>query len=522
MNQVDNTTAGRSRSALVALLAALCFCAPSNDTALAQGGGGGSVSAPKFRVLRSMAGASGTESNGRLVIDDPRTVFYLGKDAKVIVYFEWEGPPGAHKFEGNWKNPDHRVVLISEFQYVASSKQFSGYWSMLLSGSEPSGLWSLEARIDGESAGELSFQLISDPNAPPPPPPAPPPRQPLATADLYKRLAEVSVYIDKIDSRGKPVARGSGFYLADGRLITAFQNIDGATKLRVVSANGAEQEVTSVRSWNRWQDWAILAASGAKVAGAPRAAPKSWTVGSVCFFLQSSSGAGRIMADGTIVGQNTFPRAGERLNIAESPSRGAIGSPLVNEFGDVVGMVGGSLAPGTDLMGSYMLTASPEGLGQSYVRDGLAVPIQLIPEAASEEPPTTLEELARSGQMVPLLNPENRVVIGGLAAKMERGQGGLPAPSDSRQQFSHRDQKIWAYVTWNENIPFKGTVSMAVYNADNHAVGASNPQKLSLHSGALSASTWEIPVASYPSGIYRVDVSQGDEIVWRRFFRLSD
>jgi hypothetical protein len=100
-----------------------------------------------------MAGPSGTETQGRLVIDDPRSDFYLGKDKKVIGYFEWEGPPGAHKFEGNWKNPEHKVVLISDFQYVASSKQFSGYWTMLLSGAETPGLWTLDARIDGESAG---------------------------------------------------------------------------------------------------------------------------------------------------------------------------------------------------------------------------------------------------------------------------------------------------------------------------------------------------------------------------------
>jgi hypothetical protein len=223
------------------------------------------------------------------------------------------------------------------------------------------------------------------------------------------------------------------------------------------------------------------------------------------------------------VGQNIFPRAGERLNLADNPSREAIGSPLVNEFGDVVGIVGGSLAPGADLMGSYMLTAAPDAAGQyTSIRDGLAVPIQLIPEAVSEEPQTTLEELTRQGQMVPLVNLENKVVIAGLALKLDRRQGGFPSPSDSRQQFSHQDQRIWAYVNWNENTAFKGTVSMAVYDADNRAIRVSSPQKLALHSGALSISTWEIPITSIPSGVYRVDVSQGDEIVWRKFFRLSD
>jgi hypothetical protein len=98
----------------------------------------------------------------------------------------------------------------------------------------------------------------------------------------------------------------------------------------------------------------------------------------------------------------------------------------------------------------------------------------------------------------------------------------MPTPTNSGQQFSRKDQKVWVYVNWNENLPFKGTAAMAVYDADNRALGQSSPLKVSLRSGSLSASTWEIPLSSLPVGIYRVDVSLGDEIVWRKFFRMTD
>lgn len=524
MNQSDSKPRRQWAVTAIALTAISLLLGPSFVPVIsAQGGGGGQAVGSRFRVLRSMSGSSGTESNGRLIINDPRTTFYLGKDNKVIVYFEWEGPPGLHKFEGNWKNPEHRVVLVSDFQYVASGKQFSGYWSMLLSGSEVAGLWTLEARIDGESAGEVSFELTSDPNASPPPPPAPPPRQPLPTPELYKRLSDVSVYIDKIDSHGKAAVRGSGFYLDDGRLITAFENIDGAAKLRVILPSGAVQEVSSVRAWNRWQDWAVLVTSGDQVKGIPRAAAKSWAVGTACFFLEAASGSGRIIADGTIVGQNAYPRSGQRLNFVSVPSRATVGSPLVNEFGDVVGMVSGNLLPGADSAGTVMFPPSADNPTQpNYSRDGLAVPIDLIPAAAPDEQTTTLEELARKGQMVPLIDSEHQIIFAGLALTMEKGQGGRPSPSNSRQVFSRQDQKIWVYVSWNENLKFKGTATMAVYNTENRAVAVSNPQKLNLHSGSLAMTTWDIPLATLPTGIYRVDVSQGDDIVWRRYFRLTD
>jgi hypothetical protein len=149
------------------------------------------------------------------------------------------------------------------------------------------------------------------------------------------------------------------------------------------------------------------------------------------------------------------------------------------------------------------------------------VPINLIPAAASQDPPTSLEELTRKGQMVPLLSAEERIIYSGLALTLEKGRG-MPTPANSGQQFSHKDQRIWVYVNWNENLPFKGTATMAVYDADNRTLGQSSPQKVNLHSGVLSLTTWEIPLTTLPSGIYRVDVSLGGNIVWRKFFRLAD
>lgn len=92
-------------------------------------------------------------------MDDPRSVFVVGKDAKVTVYFEWEGPLGPHHFEGLWKSPEGKIVLISDFRYAAKTPRYSGYWSMLLSEATPSGEWNLEARIDGEPAGSHSFVI---------------------------------------------------------------------------------------------------------------------------------------------------------------------------------------------------------------------------------------------------------------------------------------------------------------------------------------------------------------------------
>ena len=78
-----------------------------------------------YRVLRSIAGASGHEDNSKFMMDDARSLFNAGKDSKVIVYFEWEGPLGPHHFEGLWKSPEGKIVLISDFRYEAKSSRYS-------------------------------------------------------------------------------------------------------------------------------------------------------------------------------------------------------------------------------------------------------------------------------------------------------------------------------------------------------------------------------------------------------------
>src|SRR5262249_36259271 len=151
-------------------------------------------------------------------MEDPRSVFTTGQDAKVVVYFEWEGPLGPHHFEGLWRGPDGKIVLISDFSYEAKGKQFSGYWTMLLSDSIASGEWTLEARIDGEFAGRHSFIITSLPNTPPP---APTHRTP-TTSELYQLAVASSVAIEKIAKDGSVIGRGSGFWIGDKSVLTSF------------------------------------------------------------------------------------------------------------------------------------------------------------------------------------------------------------------------------------------------------------------------------------------------------------
>src|SRR5574337_1279729 len=109
------------RKLLLIAMALHCTLATAQQTSTPPGQitGGVQAAEPKFRLVRSVSGSKGAQQGGRYVIQDPRTVFYIPEDRQVIVYFEWEGPIGLHRFEGLWKNPESKVAVLSDFWYEA-------------------------------------------------------------------------------------------------------------------------------------------------------------------------------------------------------------------------------------------------------------------------------------------------------------------------------------------------------------------------------------------------------------------
>ncbi|MGB7281126.1 MAG: hypothetical protein WBE13_02595 [Candidatus Acidiferrum sp.] len=75
--------------AVAFLFASVLFASAQSGSSSATGTDGS-----PFHVVRSIAGAAGHEESDKFVMDDPRSLFSAGKDSKVIIYFEWEGPLG--------------------------------------------------------------------------------------------------------------------------------------------------------------------------------------------------------------------------------------------------------------------------------------------------------------------------------------------------------------------------------------------------------------------------------------------
>jgi S1-C subfamily serine protease len=435
----------------------------------------------------------------------------------VTVYFEWDGPVGRHQFEALWKNPEGKVVAISEFKYEATQKRFGGYWTLLLSESLPTGVWTLEARVDGEVTGVHTFQVVSAPR----PAEAAPTRRVLSPAEIYQRALAASVSIEKLSLTGDRFGIGSGFFAGDGLVLTAFQVIDGASRLRIRFPDSRPIETNQVMAWNRRQDWVLLKVDAAGPS-LMRAEPNSWAVGDRCYSLDFPVEGNRVIVDADIIGRNTFPRAGERLNLSFFPTRQAIGAPVLNEYAEVIGVVGGELLPGSSTLEGmgFRYDLSIFSLGRT-MRGTLAVPITLVIVPSSDARPTTLDDLAKGGQFVPPLVGHANVTNGALARNVDR-KGPIPQAVDAKSEFSRRDGTMSVLLTWNPQEKRKAFAYLRVYDLDNRLLFESKPLKISLRPNQILYSSWDLTLGNLPAGIYRIDVYLDADPVWRTFFRLID
>jgi hypothetical protein len=476
--------------------------------------GGSQVAESRFRIVRSVSGSKLVDSGGHFLVEDPRSDFYIPGDKEVVVYFTWEGPIGPHHFEGFWKRPDGKLLMISDFDYKADQPRFGGYFRMLLGETPPIGVWTLEVRIDGEMVGTHNFQIIADsrPNT------STPSRRMLVPAEIYKRAAAASVFIENLNQLGERRSLGTGFFIGPGQLLTAFQVVDGASKIRVVMPDGRRAEASEVIAWNRRQDWIILRID----AGQPsimQVAAEPWAIGDRIYVLDVAGEGNRILIETSVIGKQSPIGSGDRISIADNLNRRAMGSPLQNEFGEVIGLIGGNMIPGSAFVEDLAFSARSLA-GTS--RGTLAVPISLVSQAITNSSPTTIENLANTGQFMPPLAGNDDVLSGTLSRKVNR-KTDPPQPIETRSEFSRQDTRAMLLITWLPREKRKGIPTLRLFDLDNRLLSESpGKKKISVSPQRLSYTGWEVPLENLPSGIYRLDVSLSTDTVWRTFFRVVD
>lgn len=478
----------------------------------------GQAQVSPFRLINSVSGSKEVTKNAQEAIVDPRTVFHVPEDNQIVVVFQLEGPTGAHHLEGRWRNPEGKIVSVGDVDMQTYTPKFFCYFSLTIPDSVTPGLWAVELQVDSYPSAVHTFEIVAKPKPAPPTPVAPP-----TAADVYQQAVAASVFIDNQDSNGEIVRQGSGFFIGKDLLLTAFQVIDGASSLQIDFSDGTRTTVNQVLAWNRRQDWAVLKVDAPKVQPLERAKASSWKVGDVCYLLGAPTESSRTIQNVGITGIQESAEAGERLSTSWVGDPLGIGSPLLDSYGRIVGVLGGSLLPGVEsLMRSGGREYMQAGVAPENSATPLVVPISAIPDQLNSSQPVMLSALAAQGLFIKPISRDTQVVSGVLCRNYRQLGHVAFSPEDPTFQFSRTNDSLAVVITWAPNTRIKSQTQFQVYDIDNHLVGQSAAQKIDLQPQVTAYSGIKIRLSALRPGMYRIDLLLGNMPEWRGFFRVTE
>ena len=459
-------------------------------------------------VLRIAAGPHGEVRNGDFVLDEERTQFDPAKDKQVVVVFQWQGQPGMHRMRAQWKSPDGASLTTSPVQYEARDRRFGAFWPLNLSPTSAAGTWSIEATVDGQPGGRLNFEVVpvsggvSTPQS----------KRLLSQADLFTRASASFVLLERATAKGERLDPAAAFAAGRGRLFTALAAVDGADTITAVLPDGKRQPVAAMLAMNRQQDWIVLAGGTDGEVNQPLASETSVQVGDRVFSIEASTGAGRVLVDSSVTGRSGTPATGTRLLMALGSGSTPPGEPVFNEFGELIGVTGGSHASGAyELSDLIQFRAELRGVP--------IIPVSLV-RAPLEAPAVALADVRARGDLMAAVQSRQNVMSGGFARGITKAQ--TVTPADQRREFSaSRDKEFVVFVTWSPQMRLKGMNALRLYDDVNRLVVESKTGKLDLRPGDLRLSSWKLTIPERPA-VYRADVVVDGIPIWRGFVRIIE
>ena len=182
--------------------------------------------------------------------------------------------------------------------------------------------WSPEvAAVDGDAVYTASWSAVE-----------------LRSEEVFKKISPAVVEIQADEANGVYYSLGSGFFIDDkGTLVTNYHVIDSTVSGKVSLTDGTVCDIKAVLGYDPALDIAVLQAD---ISGNPylTLAENGVTTGETIYALGSSEGltstfsAGNVSSDSRVIDDVTY------IQITAPISHGNSGGPLVNVFGEVVGI----------------------------------------------------------------------------------------------------------------------------------------------------------------------------------------
>lgn len=154
-----------------------------------------------------------------------------------------------------------------------------------------------------------------------------------------ERVKRGVVVVVTHDERGRPLLRGSGFFVAGGRVVTSLHVLGGASGARVLTHDGKTHRVESVAGASRESDLALLRVGlNGEAYAALEVERESPRAGVEVAVVGGGFGAQQRVTRGAAGGVWYLSGAGELIQITARIAGGDSGGPVVNREGRVVGV----------------------------------------------------------------------------------------------------------------------------------------------------------------------------------------
>ena len=168
--------------------------------------------------------------------------------------------------------------------------------------------------------------------------------------ELVKRIKPSAVAIETFDSRGNTLSRGSGFFVAPDRIITNRHVIEKSSRVEIHLIDGKKFPIRGVLAIDGEGDLALLQVDVPKELAIPlpivRNIPQE---GESIVVIGNPFGLEGSVSNGIVSAVREISGYGRIIQITAPISPGSSGSPVVNMFGQVIGVATLQAAEGQSL-----------------------------------------------------------------------------------------------------------------------------------------------------------------------------
>ena len=158
-----------------------------------------------------------------------------------------------------------------------------------------------------------------------------------SASEIYKQAVQYTGEIATYDKQGIKIATGTGFVISsEGKIITNYHVIENAYSA-TVSINGKTYKITSVLSYDATIDLAVLKIDATNLTAA-KICKNAVQVGETVYAIGSSRGMTNTFSHGIITYAKRIVDGIAHVQHDASISSGNSGGPLINIYGEVIGI----------------------------------------------------------------------------------------------------------------------------------------------------------------------------------------